>query len=160
MSLTILKAQVQPKQVVLVDTGYPYGKKPYMSGPVVALAAQLMAAGHQVEIVDFNIDSYGDNRVRLLLSNAEVIGVSVMGSPGIPNAIQLVQKISRNYPRARVVVGGQVISHLSNEQFARIFGPATLQAANENDVAQLFGAVPSAYEIHYQPVWEKMGDER
>ncbi len=160
MSFTILQSSVKPQKVVLVDLGYPYGKKVYMSGSVVAIAAQLMAVGHKVDIVDFNIDKPGDERVSSLFSGADVIGASVMGSPGIPRAIKFAKQTSRRYPHAKVVLGGQVTSHFSKEQFRTVFGTTALQVASENDHAQLFGALPSAYEIPYQPVWEHMGNER
>ena len=157
---TILQPSVKPKRVVLVDLGYPYGKKIYMSGSVVAVAAQLMAVGHTVDIVDFNIDHPSNPRVHDLFSQADIIGASVMGSPGIPGSIKFAQQTSRKYPRVKVVLGGQVVSHFSKEQFRTVFGSNALQVANEDDHAQLFGTPPSAYEISYQPVWEHMGDER
>src|SRR4051812_8347280 len=105
-AFTILQSRVQPiKRVVLVDLGYPYGKKVYMSGSVVAVAAQLMAVGHKVDVVDFNADKQSDQRVRCLFSQADVIGGSVMGSPGVPLAKKFVGRISRQYPQAKVILG-------------------------------------------------------
>jgi hypothetical protein len=160
MSLTILQPLIQSKRVVLVDLGYPYGKKVYMSGSVVAVAAQLMAAGHKVDVVDFNIDNQSDDRVYNLFSQADVIGGSVMGSPGVPLAKKFANQISRKYPRAKVVLGGQVTSHFSKQQFRSVFGTTAMQVANDDDHTQLFGALPSAYQIPYSPVWRHMGDER
>jgi hypothetical protein len=159
-SFKILESQVPPKKVVLVDPGYPYGKKPYMGGSVVGVAAQLMSAGHSVDLVDFNIDNPSDKRVVELFSTAEVIGVSVMGSPGIPGAIQLINRISSTHPHTQLVVGGQVVSHFSPEQFKKVFGSKATQIANTKDLANIFGDTPSAYKVSFQPVWERMGDDR
>ncbi|MDR3642814.1 MAG: hypothetical protein P4L74_04275 [Candidatus Doudnabacteria bacterium] len=158
-SLTILQSAVKPKRVVLVDLGYPYGKKVYMSGSVVAVAAQLMAAGHQVDIVDFNIDNPNDERVRSLFIQADIIGASVMGSPGIPRAMQFISDIPWKIPNTLMLLGGQVISRFSPEQFGLVFGARVNQATKEN-VGEIFGHLPSAYSISYQAVWENMGDRR
>ena len=159
MSMTILQPGLR-KRVVMVDLGYPYGKKVYMSGSLIAIAAQLMAVGHEVNIVDFNIDNYDDDRVRSLFAATDIIGISVMGSPGIPGAISLINRFTDDFPHSQVIVGGQVISHLTCQQFNQVFGPKATQVANDHNLSTLFGAVPSAYEIPYQPVWVKMGDER
>lgn len=155
----ILQSSVKLKKVILFDMGYPYGKKVYMSGSVVVLAAQLMAVGHTVDIVDLNIDNLADVRVKELLFSAEVIGLSVMGSPSVPRAIKVASELQRAYPKVHVIVGGQVISRFTEEQFESIFGEAFMQATPEN-ITGLFGELPSAYEISYQPVWDSMGNGR
>ena len=160
MSLTILQSQVKSHRVVLVDPGYPYGKKPYMGGSVVAVAAQLMAAGHAVEIVDFNIDNVCDRRVNDLLTDADTIGVSVMGSPGIPGALQFTNRMMSEHPNKKVVLGGQVISRLSAEQFKQVFGQKAVQMTSEHDLGQMFGSLPAPYEVSFQEVWKLMGDQR
>lgn len=157
--LTILHSSVQPKRVVLVDLGYPYGKKIYMSGSVVAVAAQLMAVGHKVNIVDFNIDNAGDERVRHLFSNADIIGASVMGSPGIPRATNFIKRICLEHPQAQIILGGQVVNRFPHQSFQKVFGDRVIQGS-EGQVLNVFGPLPSAYKIPYQPVWEHMGDRR
>lgn len=158
-SLTILQSRLQPKRVVLVDLGYPYGKKVYMSGSLIALAAQLMAVGHQVDIVDLNIEGFNDARVRELFFSAEVIGLSVMGSPGVPRAVEAGFALHSSYPKAKIIIGGQVIERFTEEQFDSIFSCDFLQGTPDN-CASLFGQLPSAYQIPYQMVWEGMGDGR
>ncbi len=159
MSFTILQAT--PKRVVMVDLCYPYGKqKVYLSGSLVSVSAQLASAGHDVNLVDFNIDNIDDERVRGLFSRAQIVGVSVVGSPYFPSVISFCQRMAENYPQAQVVLGGQVIRGLNPDEFQRIFGRRVLQVASDEDTGQVFGPLPPIFSVPHQPVWEKMGDAR
>lgn len=161
MSLAILKQNSGVKKVVLVDLRYPYGKsKVYMSGSLVAVAAQLMAVGHTVDIVDLNIDDLKDKSVKDLLSRAQVIGLSVIGSPHFPQAVKMCQHLAENYHHAKVVVGGQAVRHLDSSEFRRIFGKRAVQVTNHADVESIFGTIDSPFEVSFLPVWKHMGDER
>jgi hypothetical protein len=131
-----------------------------MGGSVVAIAAQLMEAGHDVEIIDFNIDETGDQRVIELLASADTIGVSVMGSPSIPGALEFTNRMLSEHPEKKLILGGQVISHFSADQFRQVFGLKAIQMANEHDLGQMFGSLPAPYEVSFQNVWERMGDQR
>jgi hypothetical protein len=131
-----------------------------MSGSVVAVAAQLMAVGHEIDIVDFSIDRLCGQQVCNLFSKADFIGASVMGSPGIPLAIKFLNRISGQYIRSEILLGGQVISRFSRDQWYRVFGVRARQVTKEN-ISRIFGhLLPSAYDISYQAVWERMGDRR
>ena len=159
MSFPIL--QTASKKIVLVDLRYPYGKqKVYMSGSLLTIAAQLMAAGHTVDIIDFNIDRLGDNRVTELFSKAQVIGVSVVGCPYFPQVVEFCQYVAENYPHAQLVLGGQVIRGLDNSEFRRIFGKRAVQVSSETDCSTLFGVLPEAFSVPFRPVWERMGNAR
>ncbi len=157
----------QPKRVVLVDLRYPYGKsKIYMSGSLYATAARLMAIGHTVEIVDLNIDSLQDNRVKRLFRSAHVIGVSVIGSPYIPSAIKFAKMISSDYPLVRLIFGGQVIESLYREEFATLFaGTNAIQIIHDSDLVgvlldRVSDNLPSAFTVPFCHVWQQMGDKR
>ena len=159
--LTILQQTKKVKKVVLVDLSYPYGKsKVYMGGSLVAVAAQLMAAGIQVDIVDLNIDKLEDEHVKALFSKAQVIGLSVIGSPHFPQAVQMCQYLAENYHHVKVVVGGQSVRHLDDSEFRRIFGKRAVQITNHNDCTALFGPLNDTFSVPYQPVWEQMGNDR
>lgn len=162
MNLTILQQKAEVKKVVLVDLRYPYGKsKVYMSGSLVAVAAQLTAAGKEVDIIDFNIDNLEDGRVKSLFSKAQVVGLSVIGSPNFPEAITMCQYLAEHYHHTKVVVGGQTVRHLDNSEFRRIFGKRAVQISDPEDCVVIFGSLlNSAFEVPLQPVWERMGDER
>jgi hypothetical protein len=161
MNLTILQSVAKPKRVVLVDPGYPYGKqKVYMSGSLIGITAQLMAAGHEVDVVDFNIDRLNDSHAQELFSHADYIGISLVGSPAIPQVARLLDQLSKTYPEAQMLLGGQVVGRLSSEQFKKIFGSDATQISRDMDIAPFMGNIPSVYETSFIPVWERMGDTR
>ena len=149
------------QRVTLVDLQYPYGKKKvYMSGSLVSIAAQCKAAGHEVEVLDFNIDDQDGPHAKETLSRADVIGVSVVGSPYFPQTIKFCEYVAKNYPNAKLLLGGQVIRGLKPEEFIRIFGTHAIQIAEDDDAAPFFGTMSSAFHVPFRPVWEQMGDER
>ena len=160
MSFSILQ-QGSSKRVVLVDLQYPYGKKKvYLSGSLTAFAACCIAAGHVVELVDYNIDQWNSVRVQELFAQAQVIGVSVVGSPYFPQTIAFCQYVAENYPHAKLLLGGQVIRGLSADEFRRIFGKRAIQIATLSDSEPILGVLQSPLSVPLQPVWEKIGDER
>ncbi len=154
------------KRVVLVDLRYPYGKpKVYMNGSLYATAARLLAIGHDVEIVDFNIDTPQDPHVISLFKQADVIGVSIIGSPYIPNAIKFARMVSRSYPRATLLLGGKVIQSLSRSQFTHLFAETcAIQVASDSDLLGVLtthdGQLPSAFTVPLRRAWQQMGDVR
>ncbi len=154
------------KKVVLVELRYPYGKsKIYMSGSLCATAARLLAAGHSVEIIDLNIDSPGSERVMNLFGNADIIGVSVIGSPYIPSMISFAKEVLVKYPEATLIVGGQVIRGLTSEQFSTMFaGTEAIQIREDEDLAKVLKCrpedLPSPFRVPYSPVWKQMDDDR
>ena len=160
MNLIPLQTVNVPKQVVLVEQRYPYGKNSiYMPTAVIVVAAQLIAAGHSVEIVDFNIDNPEDVRVTSLFGKADIIGVAVIGAPYIPQTIELCRRFAVQFPKKQVMVGGQVISRLSAVQFARLFvWTNAIRIGSVADYTLLFGNVPEPYLVSLIPVYRKMGE--
>jgi hypothetical protein len=120
-------------------------------------------ADAEVNIVDFNLDSLGESRVRDLFATANIIGLSVVGSPYFPQSVGFCQFAAENYPRAKVVLGGQVIGSLQADEFRRIFGKRAIQVTGNEGWQAVFGHKPAGFgqkEPSLQPVWEQMGDER
>ncbi|MDR3642812.1 MAG: hypothetical protein P4L74_04265 [Candidatus Doudnabacteria bacterium] len=159
-TLTILQQTTSSKKVALVEQQYPYGKSSvYMPTALVVVAAQLMAAGHEAHIVDLNIDPVVEGGpVKLFFEAVDVIGVAVIGAPYIPQTIELCRRFAVEYPNKPVIVGGQIISRLSQLQFSRLFAfTNAIQIASAEDLHPLFGQVPSPYEVSLVPVYEHLG---
>ncbi len=151
----------QRKRVALVDLQYPYGKKKiYMNGSLMSVAAQYTAAGHQVDIIDFNIDDRGSPGVQNTLSKSQIIGISVVGSPYFPQTAAFCRHAATQYPHAKLLLGGQVIRGLATDEFKRIFGKRAIQITGDADAEPFLGAIPPVSEAPFQPVWERMGDGR
>ena len=81
-----------------------------MPTSLLTAAARLIAAGVDVEIHDENINTQ---------YNFEHIGINLLGAPYIPEAIRIQNEISRK-ENAKYILGGQVISGLSQEELRRL----------------------------------------
>jgi hypothetical protein len=154
------------RQIVLVDLQYPYGKKKaYMSGSLCDLTARLLSLEHLVTIIDLNIDDLSESRTLSMLRSADLIGVSVIGSPYIPSAIKFGRFLKHLCPKTPVLLGGQVIQCLSPEQFRELFeGTNAIQMKDDQGLAdQLECSVhdlPVSLSVPFAPVWQQMGPER
>ncbi|KKT35197.1 MAG: hypothetical protein UW24_C0012G0002 [Parcubacteria group bacterium GW2011_GWA2_44_12] len=163
-----VEGEKKRKRIVLVDLQYPYEKKKvYMSGALCSVGARLLAMGHEVNIVDFNIDNYTDQSVQDCFRGSDLIGITVIGSPLLPGAVELVRRVRQDHPHAVVMLGGQVIENISNDGFRAIFcDQANVHQITDDIVLlQLLNEetdypIPGSLNIPYVPVWEQMGDDR
>lgn len=135
--------------ISLIQPRAPYGLHPYLPNGILNLAARLHAVGNSVEITDFNIDEPIDQAFVDGMKGVHVIGVGVLGTPYIPEALSVVRKIRAKGVTQRVVVGGQGAMRLTHEQFNRIFaglGDVVL-ATNDTEIADAFGVptLPSMF---------------
>lgn len=161
----IRSARPARKQVVLISPRYPYGKDQiFLGGSLVTVAARLMAMGHMVTMIDFNIDRLTDKSVKVSLAKADMIGISLTGAPYIPGVVELLPALCQMAPRALVLLGGQVIERLSPEQFAQIFQGQAVQVKDDIDLARNLGCqvadLPDAYTVDFVSVWKQMGEGR
>ncbi len=144
----------------LVNLSYPYGKSQvYFNAALSSIAMMLVTLGHQIEYLDFNLDSEDDPR----LMSSDVIAVSVYGAPYIPEAVKFARRFGMDGPP--ILIGGQVIENLSQEQFAKIFlGTNARQIKNTADLATFLGcattSLPNPYQFSLRPVWEALTPER
>lgn len=154
------------RRIVLVDLQYPYGKKKaYMNGSLCDVAARLIALGHLVTIIDFNIDDPSDRQVLNLLRGAELIGISLIGSPYIPSAIEFTLFLKTLCPQTPVLLGGQVVQGLTSEQFNKLFaGTNAVQIKKETELAMRLDCsvedLPDSLSVPFTPVWQQMGSTR
>ncbi len=150
------------KNIVLIDLQYPYGKNHvYMNGSLCAIAASLMAMGHWVKILDFNIDDSDDSKILQQILDADLVGISVIGSPFIPSAIEFSNRFSSKV----TLIGGQVIAKLQREQFEQLFkGTRATQVISTADLAIALGCspqvIPDSFSSPLTPVWQSMGKQR
>lgn len=157
------------KKILLVHLRYPYGKnRIYMNGSLVVTAARLLEAGFHVEFIDFNMfteDRILDNSFFFsALKTTDYVGISVTGSPSLPDAISCAQLITNFDPRMRIIIGGQVISELLPEQFNVLFsGTNSHQVHNdEKNLHAILGLIHplvSPYNIPYTPAFNRMGSD-
>ncbi len=165
------------KNIVLINPHYPYGKDQiYLGGSLVSVAARMLKIGHRVQMVDLNIDRLTEVHVQTTLKKADIIGISLTGSPYIPGVLKLIPELRVFAPNAMILIGGQVISKLTPDQFKRIFRGLDgviqvgwwIDKKNNDDgdhaLSQVLGLnhalLPKPDWVSYVPAWEQMGPER
>ena len=137
--------------------------RPYMSGSQMTAAAMLHAMGHDIRVFDLNTQGYTSATKRLIME-CDVAGVSVTGSPSVPDALEFARKLKRVRPDMPFMTGGQVIAGFKEDQFDRIFtGTNAVQIKDNTNIAKVLNCLPSEvpnwWTAPIHPVWEKM-DQR
>lgn len=72
---------------------------------ILYLASQLIKAGYSVEAFDFNAESYSEDKIRIIASNFDLIGISIMSfnRDQAFSTISLLHSIKKSLP---IIVGG------------------------------------------------------
>ncbi len=106
--MRVLMIQASSVEGISQEKVYPIG--------IVTLAGKLQEGGHQVEIIDMNLepDPYGAVKKRLLEVQPDIVGISLRNidplanktSSLIPPFVVTVRLVSALLPQARIVVGG------------------------------------------------------
>lgn len=152
-------------KIVILKPLYTYGHPHvFLNGSICSIAARLLAMGHEVDMLDLNIDPLHSAHAAQLLQKVHVVGVALTGAPDIPGVRELLPTLKQQAPSARLLLGGQVIEHLSVEHFATIFGNEVVQICGDEDLAHALGCrvadIPSPNDVSFAPVWERMGEQR
>jgi hypothetical protein len=153
------------KKIAMVDLRYPYGKqKVYMSGSLFTAAARFLNTGCDVEVLDFNIDTPDSAHTRKVLASADLIGVSVVGSPYMQQLVQFCRHMKALAPDTPVLLGGQVMLAFSDDQFRQLFsGTNAILIKADSDLVPFgfpLGSLPKWSKVAIKPVLETLGDER
>jgi hypothetical protein len=148
------------KKITLCQPNYPYGKKQiYLGGSIITVGAQLDAMGYTVEFYDENLG----HRHPQLSDKDQYFGISVLGAPYIPSAINDAKEIYA-YTGNRVLVGGQGIESLKPEHFNALFGNTAIQIRNEGDLlAELQedrAKMPDALSVSLAGILSKMHPDK
>lgn len=108
MNMRVLMIQALSVEGVSQEKVYPIG--------IVTLAGQLQQGGHQVDIVDMNleVDPFGAVKEKLLAFRPDVVGISLRNidplanktSSLIPPFVVAVRLIAAVLPQARIIAGG------------------------------------------------------
>lgn len=155
-------------KVALIEMRYPYGKnRIYLNGSQYVVGARLMELDHEVDFVDLNMDKVAHQHIQAQFKKADIIGISVIGSPYIPDAIRLTNTLNRLVPTTPIMLGGQVISNLLPEQFDTIFaGVSAVQIVSDFELARMLECNVNAlqsvnpYQISYVPFLESLNEQR
>ena len=69
------------------------------------IASFLEEAGHKVSVVDFSAESFSMDRLRRLVTDVEVVGISVL-TPGLKNVSDIIGCCRSTNPKVIIVIGG------------------------------------------------------
>lgn len=159
------KRKESGKSIALIQPQYPHGgkKQTYLPTGVLNLGSRLMQAGAEVDFIDLNRTEFQASLE--ILKSADVIGITVLGPPYIPEAIKTIRKIRQAGLVQPVMVGGQGVSLLKDESnFAKWFdGLGAVQIKTASDLASQCGIapedIPSEYQVSLVPMLENMPQE-
>jgi len=151
------------KRITLIQPQYPYGKRQiYLGGALLALASSLHATKEYiVDIFDLNITSLStilDN-----IRSSDYVGITVLGSPYIPSAIELSKKLLLRGIKTPILIGGQCIEALPTEDFQRVFRSTNArQIKDEVDLLNILGinrvSMPSVYNLPFISALQRIPD--
>lgn len=126
----------------------------YMPTSLLTIAARLLDSGIDVKIFDENLNPYS--------GSSNIVGINLLGAPYIPEAIKLENKIKKNHPDAKFLLGGQVISGLDKPQFQKLFGATAFNGNNDVVLDSTLGITNNllkrAEKISLVPAYEKIDD--
>ena len=99
----------------------------YLPSSLTTVAARVLAAGGEVDIQDGNLQK--------LDFQGEILGVNVIGSPYIPEVIDVRKQIEDLVgDDAQILLGGQVIGGLLPDQFERLFGENCIDGNDDKNL--------------------------
>lgn len=128
----------------------------YMPTALLTVAARLIDAGIDVRIHDENINPRN--------INSRYVGISLLGSPYIPEVIRLQEQIlEETGEEITFLLGGQrVVSGLTEQQFRRLFGGSSIDGNKDENLARVLGINParlkSAEQISLVPAYRTIQD--
>ena len=128
----------------------------YMPTSLLTVGARLLNIGVDVDFYDENFKFY-DNKTNY-------VGVNLLGAPYIPEVIKLQQRIKQNSKEDfKFILGGQVISGLSKDQFTRLFGQSAYNGNNDSILLNSLGInlrkLPSPESISLISTYKKLDDK-
>lgn len=125
----------------------------YLPSSLLAAGSRLLEAGIEVKIHDLNMPP---NKL-----NSAIIGINLVGAPYIPSAIEF-QKVARRRRRGvKFLLGGQVVSGLSQSQFRGLFKEDSINGNDDAELIKFLGIQLKAPEqTSLIPGYELIPDEQ
>ncbi len=128
----------------------------YMPTSLFTVASILKEAGVEIEIVDENISEANLNH--------NIVGINLLGAPYIPIAINIEQKLIRKFGTSfQLLLGGQVVSGLSEIDMKSLFSPQTLNGNLIKTLSDVFdineSKFPKKENVSLQTIYELLGDD-
>lgn len=128
----------------------------YMPTSLFTIAAILNNAGIETEIIDENITpSSFDHRI---------IGVNLLGAPYIPKALEIEKKLNEKFGKDfRLLLGGQVVSGLSQKDLRSLFTSQTLNGNLNRTISEVFeipeNSIPNMESVSLINIYDRIGND-
>lgn len=146
---------IQPRHIYAPDFKIETLGHVYMPTSLLGAASILLKAGFEVLVLDENIEPYSfkDN----------IVGINLLGAPYIPSALRfkeiLEKKYNHNY---QLLLGGQIISGFSSNQFERLFGRNVINGNEKRKIAMHFDLdvnnIMDIENLSLIPAYSKLND--
>ncbi|MDO8340027.1 MAG: hypothetical protein Q7T16_05205 [Candidatus Burarchaeum sp.] len=134
----------------------------YMPTSLLTAGARLLEAGVDVSFHDENIMPYRPS-ANPDEPSAKCVGINLLGAPYIPEAIRLMEKIGSETGNTTYLLGGQVISGLTQEQFTALFGESAYNGNVDVVLSSVLGIDPAKLippeKTSLIPAYEKIPDD-
>jgi len=123
------------------------------------VGSRLLQCGVEVEFLDLNHQNW--EAKRSILNESDLIGLTALGAPYIPDIIKIVRQMRAGGLQQPVLVGGEGINRLESTHFAKWFeGLNVRQVKSDCDIASACDInssnFPSAYETSMVPMLERL----
>ena len=127
----------------------------YMPTSLLTVGARLLNAGVDV--------TFHDENTKPLEVSSDYVGFNLLGAPYIPEVIKLQERIKKEQGEKTFLVGGQVVSGLSQNQLERLFGSSTHNGNDDSTLAKVLSvdekALVSPEKTSLIPAYERLDDE-
>ena len=151
--------------IVLLQPKYPHGgNQTYLPGSLMNLGSRLLVAGYEVEVFDLNQASLDSPTTRQRIRKADVIGITILGTPYIPVVILLVTELRKMGCEQRILIGGEGVLRISHRDFIRLFDGQgdVVQAYTDADIVRALGLrllrLPDMFETSTRPMLQQLTD--
>lgn len=127
----------------------------YLPSSLATVGSRILMAGGEIAFQDGNLCP--------LVFDQQVTGINLLGAPYIPEVIKLREQIAASVgPDADLVLGGQVLTGFTREQFQRLFGGRAYGGNDDAVLKRLLGMelarLPAPEETTMIPFYEQIAD--
>ena len=130
------------KHILLLQPPSRWGNHVYLVNGLLATATRLRTAGFSVEIRDLNID---EGLSQTTIESADIVGISILGSPYIPPAFKLAKEVRELGYNGRIFFGGPILENIVPEDWQKLFQAQGLEnitaIRNEIDLSIELGLI-------------------
>lgn len=145
---------VQPRHIYAPDASEENLGHVYMPTSLLTVAARLLGAGVRVDFCDENL---AKSSLR-----CEALGVNLLGAPYVSRARELLMRLKESTGSDKLILGGQIVSGFSAEEFSQLFGERTVNGNDDSALADALRVnVSSMSPLHRTsliPAYELLDD--